>query len=73
MGITLGSFMTSDMAKGFVAKMEDVYAKSGQAGVDAIDNAYNALIEGKDDATKAEITALINGIDWTNTERLLYL
>jgi ABC-type transporter Mla subunit MlaD len=73
MGITLGSFMTSDMAKGFVAKMEDVYAKSGQAGVEAIDNAYKALVAGKDDATKAEITALINGIDWTNTEKLLYL
>jgi hypothetical protein len=73
MGITLGSFMTSDMAKGFVAKMEDVYAKSGQAGVEAIDNAYKALVAGKDEATQAEITALINGIDWTNSERLLYL
>ena len=73
MGFELKSWMTSDLATGFTTKLEQVLETTGQAGVNKVLGAYNSLIEGKDEAIAAEITALMNGIDWTNQEALLGL
>lgn len=64
-------FMTSDMAKGFTSKMEEVWKVSGEEGVKQIQNAYNTLLEGQENETAQAITARMNAIDWTNTEALL--
>jgi hypothetical protein len=66
-------FMTSDIAEGFTEKMEEVWNTSGEEGVKAVQEAYNTLLEGKDDQTKQEIAARINQLDWTNAEQLLAL
>ena len=64
-------FMTSDMAKGFTSKMEEVWKVSGEEGVKQIQNAYSTLLEGQDNKTMQAITARMNAINWTNTEALL--
>ena len=73
MGIELQGFMTSDMAKGFIGKMEEVYATSGAAGVQKIQEAYNSLIEGQTEEVASKVTAAINATDWTNADDLLGL
>ena len=70
-GAEVKSFMTSDMAKGFTRKMEEVFAVRGPEAVAKIQEAYNKLIEGQTDEVAQEITALMNGVDWTNQEELL--
>lgn len=74
LNITLADFMTADMATGFTTKMEEVFSISGQAGVDSIMSAYNYLIEGIEDSDiQGEITAMMNSIDWTNSDQILSL
>ena len=70
-GAEIKAFMTSDMAKGFTTKMEEVLAIGGPEAVAKIQEAYNKLIEGQTPEIAQEITALMNGVDWTNQEELL--
>ena len=70
-GAEIKAFMTSDMAKGFTKKMEEVFAIGGPEAVAQIQKAYDKLIEGQTDEVAQEITALMNGVDWTNQEELL--
>lgn len=70
-GAELKGFMTSDMAKGFADKMQQVYDATGQEGVKKVQDAYNTLIAGQSDEVASEITAMMNGVDWTNQESLL--
>ena len=71
MGFAIEGFMTADMAKGFTEKMREVFTISGEEGVRAIQGQYTNLLTGQTEETAAEITALLNGIDWTNQEDLL--
>lgn len=72
-GVTLSSWMTADLATGFTTKLQQVLEASGPEAVTYINDMYNKLISGKSDAVAAEITQLLNSVDWTNQEKLLAL
>lgn len=64
-------YMTTDMAEGFNAKLDDVLNKAGgETAKNEVKTATEDLLKRKSEEQQQEIQALINATDWTNLESL---